>query len=109
MNSYPPLPVFRKAIDVENTTEYGSTETLKQNYPNPFSDYTTISFSSDGGVVSIEIYDAEGRRVRTVTNRQYDRGQHEITIERGSMAPGIYFCKLVNGRNKSSRQMSVVN
>jgi hypothetical protein len=82
---------------------------MEQNYPNPFTSSTTFKFNSDGGIVSIEIYDAAGRRVRIITNQEYTRGQHEITIDRGSMAPGIYFCKMVNGRNKSIRQMTVVN
>jgi flagellar hook assembly protein FlgD len=60
-------------------------------------------------IVSIELFDAQGRRVRTITNEQYSKGYHEITIERGSLSAGIYFCKMVNGKNKSTRQMTVIN
>jgi uncharacterized protein (DUF1501 family) len=109
MNPYTPLPIFRHPAGIENTTGYGSDEILKQNFPNPFINSTTIGFNSDGGIVSIELFDVQGRRVRTVSNEQYNRGYHEITIERGSLTPGIYFCKLVNGKNKCTRQMTVVN
>lgn len=109
MNNYTALPIFKNANSVQNTQETGSNEIMEQNYPNPFTSSTTFKFNSDGGMVSIEIYDAAGRRVRIITNQEYTRGQHEITIDRGSMAPGIYFCKMVNGRNKSIRQMTVVN
>jgi hypothetical protein len=109
MNPYTPQPIFRHPVDIENTSEHGNEEVLKQNFPNPFINSTSFGFNSDGGIVSIELFDAQGRRVRTITNEQYSKGYHEITIERGSLSAGIYFCKMVNGKNKSTRQMTVIN
>ncbi|MBL7681854.1 MAG: DUF1501 domain-containing protein [Flavipsychrobacter sp.] len=109
MDTFPVLPIFRNTNNIKNTEEQGSIDILEQNYPNPFSNTTSFRFNSDGGDVRIQIFDATGRVVRTVTNQQYDRGAHEITIERGSLAPGQYFLTLVNGNNKATRRMTIIN
>lgn len=109
MDTFPVLPIFRNANNIKNTEEQGSIEILEQNYPNPFSNTTSFRFNSDGGEVRIQLFDTTGRLVRTVTNQQYDRGAHEITIERGSLASGQYFLTLVNGNNKATRRMTIIN
>ncbi|MBS1771775.1 MAG: DUF1501 domain-containing protein [Bacteroidetes bacterium] len=109
MKNYTALPIFKNPNNIKNTVTGGSNEILDQNYPNPFIDNTTIRFNSDGGDVSIKIYDATGRLVRTIADKQFDKGPHEITITRDGMTPGIYFCRLINGRNKSTKQMTVAN
>ncbi|MBN8671923.1 MAG: DUF1501 domain-containing protein [Chitinophagales bacterium] len=109
MNSFPVLPVFKSAGTSINTQEGGSNEALEQNYPNPFINSTSFRFNSDGGNVRIQIFDANGRLIRTITDQQYSRGQHEITIDRNSMAAGNYFLTLTNNKTKSTRRMTVVD
>lgn len=109
MDTFPILPIFRNANNVKNTEENGSIEILQQNFPNPFSSSTTFTFNSDGGNVRIQMFDATGRMVREITNKQYDRGSHQMTLDRGSLAPGQYFMTLTNGNNKATRRMTIVN
>jgi uncharacterized protein (DUF1501 family) len=110
LNTYTVLPVFQKtSTPTSEEMMSGSNETLGQNYPNPFSRTTTVSFGSDGGIVTIQLFDATGRLVKTVLNREVDRGMHEITINRDNLDAGIYFCRLINGKHKSTRQMIVVD
>jgi len=78
---------------------------LFQNYPNPFSRLTTITYSiprsTDGcrqSVVNLKIYDLNGRVVRTLVNG-LQPGYYEViwdgTNEAGlPVAPGIYFYNL---------------
>jgi hypothetical protein len=109
MNSFPVLPVFKSAGTSINTQEGGSNEALEQNYPNPFINSTSFRFNSDGGNVRIQIFDTNGRLIRTITDQQYSRGQHEITIDRNGMAAGNYFLTLTNNKTKSTRRMTVVD
>lgn len=109
MSNYYVQPIFQKTNNVDETTVSGRDETLGQNYPNPFSRTTTISFGSDGGNVNIQLFDVNGRVVRNIMNKQVDKGQHQVTIDRGDLPPGQYFYRLTNGKNQSTKRLTVVD
>ena len=53
---------------------------LAQNYPNPFSSFTTIKFTiPNPEFVTIKIYDLNGKLVKKFENRGYKTGTHSIT------------------------------
>lgn len=108
LQSFKVQPVFKKTNNVDETTVAGADDILGQNYPNPFSRTTTITFGSDGGMVSIQLFDVSGRVVRTVMQQQMDRGKHQVTLERGDLPPGQYFYRLTNGNNQSTKRLTVV-
>lgn len=109
MNNFKVQPVFQKTNNVDETTVSGSNEILDQNYPNPFNRETTITFGSDGGVVTIQLFDVSGRLVRNIMNEQQEKGKHQVTISRGDLPPGQYFYRLTNGRNQSTKRLTVVD
>jgi hypothetical protein len=84
---------------------------LAQNVPNPFNPATTISFGlADEGHVTLVVYDASGRRVRTLVDRRYDAGAHNAVWDgrndRGQpVTTGIYFCRLVAGGETFTQKM----
>lgn len=62
------------------------------NYPNPFSSNTTIRYIiSENSMVSLAIYNANGRKLRTLINKQITAGTHTVSW---------------NGRDAFSRQLS---
>jgi hypothetical protein len=84
---------------------------LAQNAPNPFGEGTRIRFSvpreSD---VRIEVFDATGRRVRTLLEETVPAGYHRVywdgMDDRGRMtAPGIFFYKMRAGSRNFMRKM----
>ncbi|HET7153203.1 MAG TPA: T9SS type A sorting domain-containing protein [Candidatus Kapabacteria bacterium] len=89
---------------------------LAQNYPNPFTATTQISYTVPlSGIVSLKIYDALGREVRTLVNG-YRMGQSQpyYAIWDGRdnngvrSAPGIYICKLEINGNVFSQMLSLL-
>jgi photosystem II stability/assembly factor-like uncharacterized protein len=70
------------------------TFSLFQTFPNPFSQFTVISFQlSDPTHTTLKIYDMTGRVVATLVNREMKAGTH--TVEwKGDVASGIYFYRL---------------
>ncbi|MBN2829712.1 MAG: T9SS type A sorting domain-containing protein, partial [Candidatus Cloacimonetes bacterium] len=81
------------------------------NYPNPFNPETTIKFSiSKSSNVDLSIYNIKGQRVRTLTNQQYQQGEHSIVWEGAddngrSVSSGVYFYKLgVDGSYTSTKK-----
>lgn len=74
---------------------------LRQNSPNPFNPTTRIGFDvpAGGGVVTIEIFDVAGRRVRNLLNEHRPAGTWSVewdgTSDRGfDVVSGVYFCRL---------------
>lgn len=104
------LPIFKKTTQtgIENAVVSGSDDVLGQNYPNPVTRSTTITFATTGGATSIQLFDATGRLVRTLTQQEYPRGTHQITMDRGALAPGNYFYRLTSGNLQASKKMLVV-
>jgi hypothetical protein len=82
---------------------------LESNYPNPFTESTTISFTVDAPEhVTLEVYDLLGRRVRTIIDADLPPGKHNATVAGGSLPAGLYVYRL-NGRHFSeSRSMLLV-
>jgi len=109
LQSFPIPPIFRKSTGVEENTVAGSLELLGQNYPNPVTRSTTITFGSAGGITTIQLFDASGRLVRTLVQQEFSRGTQSITVDRGQLPAGNYFYRLSNGGNSATRQMVVVD
>ncbi|MBP1657995.1 MAG: 5'-nucleotidase protein [Bacteroidetes bacterium] len=72
---------------------------LSQNYPNPFSEKTTVKFCVAYRTrVRLEILTAEGKSVRTLVDGEKDPGTYEVECDvRGEYAPGGNACDLSEG------------
>lgn len=68
---------------------------LTANYPNPFIDHTLITFAlSEAAMVSLDVYDSRGAKVRTLVNGKLGRGPHEAMLDALGLASGTYYCRL---------------
>jgi hypothetical protein len=87
---------------------------LRQNHPNPFNPSTMIRFIlAEPGEVRLDIYDAAGRRVRTLTDGHWPVGHHEIRwdgrdSDGRAVASGMYLYQLEAGGAAVSRKMVLV-
>lgn len=86
--------------------------TLNQNYPNPFNPTTEISFSlKKSGRVSIVIYNALGKKVRTlVDNENKAPGTYRVTWDATNDAgvrvtSGVYYYSMHVNNFRTTRQM----
>lgn len=68
---------------------------LHQNYPNPFSSLTTISYDLPvSGHVSLIVYNLLGEEVIRLVDRKQSAGRHDLTFDASDLAGGIYYYKL---------------
>lgn len=68
---------------------------LEQNYPNPFNPVTKIKYQLPRAAsVKIEIYNALGDRVETITDQWHEAGYYTHSFNGGNLASGIYFLTL---------------
>lgn len=100
---------FLSPIQTVKVRELGAT--LAQNEPNPFNPSTTIRFTvAEKGNVSLSIFDANGRLVRSLVNGVSEAGSQEITWDgRDSsnlpVSSGVYFYRLTAGKFNESKKM----
>ena len=73
---------------------------INQIYPNPFNERTFIKYSIDqSSDVSIKIFDALGRMVKSIELTAQAPGDHEIEISAEGFSEGIFYCNLkANGK-----------
>jgi PKD repeat protein len=77
-------------------------------YPNPFMDYTTISYAlPKPQFIEITIYDQLGRKIETLVKSRQDSGDYQITWETKTLATGVYHLKLVTTDGIITKQLVV--
>jgi hypothetical protein len=100
----PGMITYGDPTGFEDITEtHPATFALKQNYPNPFNPQTSIEFAlPEGQMVSLEIFNILGQRVRTLVGGFRKAGTYTVVWDGandvGSDVPsGIYFYRLAAG------------
>jgi hypothetical protein len=84
-------------------------ELLLQNYPNPFNPSTTILYSIPAAsVVTLDVFEMTGKRIRTVVNEHQEAGQHTVNFSDGKLPSGTYFFRLQAGPNYSTKKMILI-
>ncbi len=84
---------------------------LGQNFPNPFNPETIIPFSiKNTSLVTIDIYNIRGQRVKRLVSDRFDAGQHQIVWNSYNdagkpVASGIYFSRMTADGKEQIRKM----
>ncbi len=87
---------------------------LQQNYPNPFNPTTTISFFLPGaGHVSLTIFDAQGKRIRDLIEREFTGGQATAVWDGRNnsgeaVSSGVYFYRLTAENKVLTRKLTLL-
>ena len=81
-----------------------------QNFPNPASTNTTISFhSAVAGQTTVKMYDIQGRSVATLMDGRREPGDYQVRWSSEGLANGTYFAVLyLDGERVQSLKVSVV-
>lgn len=80
---------------------------LSQNYPNPFSDFTSFSLEVDKtSNVSLQVHDIAGRLIMQLPARSYPAGQYVIPLDAQKLTKGVYtYTFIVNGNTISNKMI----
>ena len=109
--NYIPLDVIdspAEPVSVETPEGVGAF-TLDQNYPNPFSESTQISFTIDQtSKVRLQVFDITGREVQMLMNRTLAPGKHAVEFHGSDLPSGIYIVRLITPNGVISKKMMKV-
>ncbi len=82
---------------------------LHQNFPNPFRLSSEITYSLDEqGYVTLEIYDLQGRKIKSLVNKHQPAKTFSVTIDGTELNSGIYFYKLNVGAKYSEAKKMII-
>ena len=82
---------------------------LGENYPNPFNPTTFIRFSLPAARhVSLTVYDAAGRKVRSLADDTFMKGTHEVSFDASSLPSGLYFYTIRIDDYEETRSMMLL-
>ena len=77
-------------------------------YPNPVRDNAKVSFElSNNATVSYQVFDMNGRMVKTETLGNYSEGKYEVDVNMSDLAKGAYVLRLNAGSFTSSAKFMV--
>lgn len=107
---------YQKAHEATGETKFAANNfEVQQNFPNPFSQGTTIRYSLEAHEsVSIEIFNLEGKRIKTLmSNKPHGSGTYSVnwdgTDDYGGRAkPGVYIFRFRAGSKVQSVSMMKV-
>ena len=97
--------------DIRSINYFGAASgvVVAQNFPNPFSDSTTISFYlPDPEPVTIEFFDEHVVKISEVDN-SFPAGENKISFYSKGLKPGIYFYRLKAGDFVDVKKMIITN
>ena len=78
------------------------------NYPNPFSDYTTLSFSlTEGNSFDLLVYDVKGQIVRQESYNNRASGEQSLKFERKGLPTGLYHYQIQSAKGAVSGKMMI--
>lgn len=103
--------VATPASAVHKANDQPATYRLDQNYPNPFNPVTRIRYAvPEAAHVAIEIYNIQGRRVRTLVDRSHVPGEYSVKWDgrddyHTGVSGGIYMVRIVTADYQASRKM----
>ncbi len=82
---------------------------LEQNFPNPFNPTTEITYTlAATGPVTLRVFDAQGRLVRTLAAGTQPAGFHRVTFDAGRLPSGTYLYRLETAAGVRTRKMVLI-
>lgn len=100
-------------VAVSRDIVYNNGFDLSQNFPNPFSHSTAISYKlAAHSHVKLEVHDLFGRKITTLVDEEKNAGEHTATFDLHrstfDIHPGLYLLRLTTPTGSIARMMTLV-
>jgi len=103
------LPDFGDSDTGADLSEAPTQSKLYPNFPNPFNPTTRISFQIPAAThVTVDIFNTLGQKVKTLVDQRMEAGKHEVVLDAGDMASGIYFYRLTTDSYRETRKLVLI-
>lgn len=101
--------VTSSLTDIKEESQLQLSTGIFQNYPNPFNPVTRIQFNiKNTSFVELNVYDMLGRKVESLTKKEYDPGTYTVDFNGSNISSGIYFYQLKTSDTIITRKMILI-
>ena len=77
-------------------------------YPNPFAATTTIKYGLENeGVVTIEVMDVMGKKIKTLVSENKQAGNHQVQFDGSTLPSGTYLYRISTNGKTSTMKMVI--
>ncbi|MFM9949737.1 MAG: T9SS type A sorting domain-containing protein, partial [Saprospiraceae bacterium] len=102
------LPILQVCSSTSTQPEANHDAIEVNAYPNPFWEWTTISFQSGNEWCKLSVFDAAGNEIRVLSNQRLSAGEHQIRFEAHDLPAGSYYFRLqLDGRMKTRKMVKI--
>ncbi|MEL7148439.1 MAG: DUF1501 domain-containing protein, partial [Bacteroidota bacterium] len=106
-NPYQPLDLTRSVV-AGSDNFLSERFHLKDPYPNPAEEHTTIKFSINNvSKVRINLLNVEGRVIRNIASEHFTPGEHAITVDLHDVPVGLYYIRLESPNLTASKKLMI--
>lgn len=109
LNNFQSLPIIKSSASCVSTTQEKlnalAGNKMIWNYPNPFSSNTTISYNTNGGYTLVQVFDNQGRLIKTLVSSEKLQGNYQVNFENTGYTSGVYYARLQNGALQQTATM----
>jgi hypothetical protein len=79
---------------------------LKQNFPNPFTTTTTISYTvGKEDEIQILVYGPDGKVVKELVKSTHNPGTYHVEFDGSGLVKGAYICRIIAGSSSKALVM----
>jgi hypothetical protein len=97
--------VLQQFVSITNTESSGADLLV---YPNPAQSEILFSSSANGvDDITIEVFNALGKIVKSISNKNPDQGNYKIKLDVTNFSDGIYYYKMVSGEKMHTGKFAV--
>jgi uncharacterized protein (DUF1501 family) len=104
------LPIIQSnacTVDINELNKKAG-QSLVSNYPNPFTSSTYVTFKSSGGHILLQVFNTEGKLMKTLADGDYAAGTYKLWYENEGHPSGTYYLRLQNEALQQVKNMIVV-
>jgi hypothetical protein len=103
-NFSPQFTDYTFPLGIEQATAWSSLSIV----PNPTTTKATLNFSlEETSTLNIAVYDMFGKFISEIENKEFAKGNHEISISTENLSNGVYFVNVSNGERNTALKMVV--
>jgi hypothetical protein len=102
--------IYREGGVILDSPEISNNQIHLENYPNPFSESTTIEFNLEANCeVRLSVFNFLGQEVAVLVNQFLPAGQHSAKFDGTNLPQGTYFYKLQAGGEVWTGKVLLIN
>ncbi len=103
-------PKFETSVKENNFDRSSSKQPLELKiFPNPANSSSNIQFDLNSpGYVNVEIFSILGEKLKTLTDKFFEAGRHNLKLNADELQSGVYFIKLTQEKNFIVRKLIIL-